>query len=251
MNKNPLSWSCSDVGMWLSSINCSGAREIFKFHGIDGKDLLQLTDLDLRVDLKFKRVHDRKYLLRCIHELKLSLFAVIEVFYANDVCRIRISDLETYTFEKLRRDAARFWGLDSEACVVQDQEGFVLGNFSVAPFFDSSNRQQEPVFLIPAMPGQEMMQQEREMGAEEEMNEDRPQLRPDPEEVRPPYLEVEKQLLNKPRQAPTQRRQTEPKKPPQEPEHGKASPQDSARSRKAGGRSDDEEDLQSVLTLMK
>ena len=247
--------------MWLSSINCSGAREIFKFHGIDGKDLLQLTDLDLRVDLKFKRVHDRKYLLRCIHELKLGLFAVIEVFYANDVCRIRISDLETYTFDKLRRDAARFWGLDSEGCVVQDQEGFILGNFPVAPFFDSSNRQQEPVFLIPSMPGQDQPLAGMREGApdegEDDLNEDR-QLRGEAEEIRAPYLEVEKQMLNKPRQgpAPTQRKPTP--SGGKKGQHGQGKeveqpkPSTSVPTRSPeGARSDDEDELQSVLTLMK
>jgi len=244
MNKNPLSWTASDVGLWLSSISCSGARDIFKFHGIDGKDLLQLSDLDLRVDLKFKRVHDRKYLLRKIAELRLSLFAVVEVFYANDVCRIRVADLETYTFEKLRRDAARYWGVDAEACVVQDQEGFVLGSFPVASFFDSSNRQQEPVFLIPAMPGEEpplqRLPEPLHSEADEEGNEDRAI-----EEARPPYLEAEKQLLGQKKR---------PGKSSKKPEAGKPhphSPPDSARGKKPGPRSDDEDDLQTVLTLMK
>ena len=242
MNKNPLSWTASDVGLWLSSINCSGAREIFKFHGIDGKDLLQLSDLDLRVDLKFKRVHDRKYLLRKITELRLSLFAVVEVFYANDVCRIRVADLESYTFDKLRKDAARYWGVDSEACVVQDHEGFVLGSFPVASFFDSSNRQQEPVFLIPAIPGEEphmqRLQEPLRSEGDEEVNEDR-----GIEEVHAPYLEAEKQLLGQ------KKRQTKSKK--QEAEAKRGSPLDSARSKKPGQRSDDEDDLQTVLTLMK
>jgi hypothetical protein len=245
MNKNPLSWTASDVGLWLSSINCSGARDIFKFHGIDGKDLLQLSDLDLRVDLKFKRVHDRKYLLRKITELRLGLFAVIEVFYANDVCRIRVADLESYTFEKLRKDAARYWGVESEACVVQDQEGFVLGSFPVASFFDSSNRQQEPVFLIPAMPGEEphlqRLPEPLHSEADEEVNEDRAL-----EEAHPPYLEAEKQLLGQ-KKRPVKRA----KKPETEGKPHASSPQDSARSKKPGPRSDDEDDLQTVLTLMK
>lgn len=243
MNKNPLSWTASDVGLWLSSISCSGARDIFKFHGIDGKDLLQLSDLDLRVDLKFKRVHDRKYLLRKIAELRLSLFAVVEVFYANDVCRIRVADLEAYTFEKLRRDAARYWGVDAEACVVQDQEGFVLGSFPVASFFDSSNRQQEPVFLIPAMPGEEPLQRLPEplhSEADEEGNEDGAV-----EEARPPYLEAEKQLLGQ------KKRPAKSAKKPEESKPHPRSPQDSARGKKPGHRSDDEDDLQTVLTLMK
>jgi hypothetical protein len=68
--KNPSSWTASNVVEWMSAIQCSNAREVFLFKGIEGNDLLQLTDPDLRFDLKFRRIHDRKYILREIQNLR-------------------------------------------------------------------------------------------------------------------------------------------------------------------------------------
>ena len=147
MQKNPIEWTVSEVLSWLSSINCVGAHEIFQYHSIEGKDLLQITDTDLRFDFKIKRVHDRKYLLRCIQDLKNSYSAIIEVEYSNQHCSIRISDINTYTFDQLRRDTARNFGIHPEKAALKDKKGVIWGSVSVAYIFDSNLRQQEPVFL--------------------------------------------------------------------------------------------------------
>lgn len=125
MSRNPLQWSVSDVVQWLHVINCSGAQDVFLYHGVDGKDLLQLTDADLRFDFKFKRVHDRKFILRQVQELKNLNSAVIEVQYRELTCSVRISDLQTYSFENLRKDSARFFGLDEDKVTIQDKHGLV------------------------------------------------------------------------------------------------------------------------------
>ncbi|CAG9334933.1 unnamed protein product [Blepharisma stoltei] len=147
MIRNPLQWSVSDVVQWLQVINCSGAQEVFVYHGVEGKDLLQLTDADLRFDFKFKRVHDRKYILRKIQELKNINSAIIEVQFGTQVCAVRISDLHSYTFENLRKDVARYFGVDEEKVIIQDKHGLVWGSISVACIFDSNLRQEEAVYL--------------------------------------------------------------------------------------------------------
>ncbi|CAG9311920.1 unnamed protein product [Blepharisma stoltei] len=147
MIRNPLEWSVSDVVHWLQVINCSGAQEVFMYHGVEGKDLLQLTDSDLRFDFKFKRIHDRKYILRKIQELKNINSAVIEVQFRDQTCSVRISDLQSYTFENLRKDAARYFGIDEEKAIIQDRHGLVWGSISVACIFDSNLRQEEALYL--------------------------------------------------------------------------------------------------------
>lgn len=147
MRKNPLKWSVQDVSAWLGYINCRNARDIFLHHGIEGKDLLSLTDADLRFDLKFKRLHDRKYMLRMIAELKSSLIAVIEVLHQSQACRVRVSDPTAYTFDHLRCDVTRFWGLDEDEYVLQDSQGLLWGSVPSSCLFDSDLKQQEVVFL--------------------------------------------------------------------------------------------------------
>ena len=137
----------SEVLSWLSSINCSGAHEIFQYHSIEGKDLLQISDTDLRVDFKIKRVHDRKYILRCIQDLKNSHRVIIEVEFADQQCSIRIPDVNTYSFENLRKDAARIFAVHPEKTVLVDKKGVVWGSVGISCIFDSNLRQQEPIFL--------------------------------------------------------------------------------------------------------
>ena len=79
MINNSYNWTASDVAQWLSVIQCSNAREIFLFHGVEGKDLLKLTDADLRFDLQCRRIHDRKYILRKIQYLRNLTATNVEV----------------------------------------------------------------------------------------------------------------------------------------------------------------------------
>lgn len=147
MQKNPIQWSVTEVLSWLTHINCSGAHDIFQYHSIEGKDLIQLTDTDLRFDFKIKRVHDRKYLLRSIQDLKNSFTTIIEVEFNTQHCRIRIPDVTSYTFDSLRKDAARYFGVNGEKSVLKDRKGIVWGNVCINCIFDNNLRQQEPVFL--------------------------------------------------------------------------------------------------------
>jgi hypothetical protein len=119
-------------------------------HAIEGKDLLVLTDADLRTDLKFKRLHDRKYILRKIAELKVALVAVVEVTYLDQVCRVRVGDPTSYTFELLRCDATHFWGFDEDVFVLKDSHGLLWGAVPINCIFDSDLNQLEPVLLVHA-----------------------------------------------------------------------------------------------------
>lgn len=147
MQRSPVNWSSGEVSHWLFSINCGSAVEMFEFHGIEGKDLLELTEEDLRLDFKLTRVHDRKYLMRKIKELKNLHSATVEVEFEGYLCYVRVSDLDSYTFDQLRKDTATYFGVSKELAFLEDKHGLLWGSLGVGCIFDSSLRQQEPVHL--------------------------------------------------------------------------------------------------------
>jgi hypothetical protein len=83
-----------------------------------------------------------------ISELKTSLIAVIEVIHQSKACRVRINDPSTYTFDHLRCDASRFWGVDEDEFVLQDSQGQLWGSMPTSCLFDNDLKQQEGVFLV-------------------------------------------------------------------------------------------------------
>jgi hypothetical protein len=126
---------------------CSNAREVFLFKGIEGNDLLQLTDPDLRFDLKFRRIHDRKYILREIQNLRNLKTTTVEVLYGERVCRIRLPDLNAYTFDMVRKDAIIYFKISQEDLVLLDSHGLSWSCVQIACLFDSNLKQLETVYL--------------------------------------------------------------------------------------------------------
>lgn len=174
MIKNPYNWAASDVAQWLSVIQCSNAREIFLFHGIEGKDLLQLTDADLRFDLQFRRIHDRKYILRKIQDLRNLTTTTVEIRYGDRVCRIRVADLHAYTFDMLRKDAARYFQMIEEESVILDSHGLPWGSVPIACLFDSNLKQLETVYLEDNRFEERKQSRFITEGDQEDFNEDNP-----------------------------------------------------------------------------
>lgn len=174
MIKNPYNWTASDVAQWLSVIQCSNAREIFLFHGIEGKDLLQLSDADLRFDLQFRRIHDRKYILRKIQDLRNFTTTTVEIRYGDRVCRIRVADIHAYTFDMLRRDAARYFQIIEEESVILDSHGFPWGSVPIACLFDSNLKQLESVYLEDNRSEERKQSRFMTEGDQEDFNEDNP-----------------------------------------------------------------------------
>mmetsp|Transcript_34514 Transcript_34514/g.39099 ORF Transcript_34514/g.39099 Transcript_34514/m.39099 type:complete len:86 (+) Transcript_34514:33-290(+) len=67
---NALTWNNDDVIWWLLQINFPDYRAPFREHQITGQDLFQLTETDLKVDLRVNTLHDRKALIKAISKLK-------------------------------------------------------------------------------------------------------------------------------------------------------------------------------------
>jgi hypothetical protein len=174
MIKNPYNWTASDVAQWLSVIQCSNAREIFLFHGIEGKDLLQLSDADLRFDLQFRRIHDRKYILRKIQDLRNFATTTVEIRYGDRVCRIRVADIHAYTFDMLRKDAARYFKIIEEESVILDSHGFPWGSVPIGCLFDSNLKQLEAVYLEDNRSEERKQSRLITEGDQEDFNEDNP-----------------------------------------------------------------------------
>ena len=69
-------WKNQDVLEFLELAGMSELVEIFKRHRITGKDLVQLTEKELKQDLLITELHLRKKLMR--HLMKMRSLAGIE-----------------------------------------------------------------------------------------------------------------------------------------------------------------------------
>lgn len=68
-------WTTDDVYQWLrSEIGEDAINKEFLFaHEINGRDLIDLTEDNLKYDLKIIKLHDRKVIMRAICNLMKSL----------------------------------------------------------------------------------------------------------------------------------------------------------------------------------
>lgn len=108
---------------------------------------MQISEADLRLDLRFQRLHDRKYLLRAIESLKRSCITFITVKYACEIIKIRIKDPSQYDFCQLSHDCALILSLDEDEVILSDRHGNVLGSGNVSIIFNSEMNQVESVYL--------------------------------------------------------------------------------------------------------
>ena len=65
-----LKWKNSQVLSYLETYKMSGMIDIFKSHHINGKDLLSLTERELKDELSITNLHARKKLFRHIAKLQ-------------------------------------------------------------------------------------------------------------------------------------------------------------------------------------
>jgi hypothetical protein len=66
-------WKNNDVITFLSRVNFTKHSQQFKQHSINGKDLLTLTDTEMRDELGITVIHERKKIKRLLNKLLLPL----------------------------------------------------------------------------------------------------------------------------------------------------------------------------------
>ena len=66
-------WKNNDVITFLSRINFNKHLQQFKQHNINGKDLLALTDTEMKDELGITVIHERKKIKRLLSKLLLPL----------------------------------------------------------------------------------------------------------------------------------------------------------------------------------
>ena len=148
MARNPTQWTVDEVVHWLQQLGFPHLEDLVRYHCLDGSDLLQLGDADLRFDFKLKQVHERKHLLRSIEQLKSQSAAMLAVEYKREISTLRVQDIHSYSFQQLREDAAKAFGLRHHRVLLQDTRGSVWAGPSVSCLFDHALVQHEPVFLV-------------------------------------------------------------------------------------------------------
>jgi hypothetical protein len=81
-NSNILEWSNTDVINWLTTLNNNSIsinyKQAFIDHGLNGEDLIDLTEDNLKYDLKVIKLHDRKYIMRSIRDLMKNFIKCFE-----------------------------------------------------------------------------------------------------------------------------------------------------------------------------
>lgn len=147
MTKSPLQWTSEQVAGWLESVAFSHIVGVVKRHSLSGRDLLELTDAELRSEFKLNRVHERKVLLRLLERLARDVCVNVRVEFGECVCTIRVQNLQLYGFNMLREDAARAFQVPCERAVLRDRAGIVWVGGRVACIFNEQWVQSEPVFL--------------------------------------------------------------------------------------------------------
>jgi hypothetical protein len=118
---NPINkWTNRDVITYIEQIGLSELSVILHQHDIRGKDLLSLTDAEIKHDLQITNLHHRKKLLRNIQKLndidyysgKLSNYIffnfaldyIVKVMYFCKEARFRIADPQQYSLADLLED---------------------------------------------------------------------------------------------------------------------------------------------------
>jgi hypothetical protein len=80
-------WKSHDVITFLTRIDFAKHIQLFKQHNISGKDLLSLTDLEMKNELGISIIHERKKLVRLLNKLSLPMPG-IAVIRENSHCLV-------------------------------------------------------------------------------------------------------------------------------------------------------------------
>ena len=129
--KSPWEWSNSEVIEFLQRINLCSAVKDFQNYGINGKDLLELTENDLRSDFRFLRVHDRKSLIRSVSDLRKSCALCICINFSADYLYFRIGDINLYDFDTLLNDCSKVLHIPSQNLIIKDSNNIIMGSGKV------------------------------------------------------------------------------------------------------------------------
>lgn len=145
--KSPYIWDTQEVAQFINTLGISGASDKILAHNIEGRDLMDLSEADIRNDLGFDRIHERKYLMRALQDLKNGSVWFVKVLTASGLIRIRIDSPKNYTFLNLTSDVSRFLGLSASSSLIQDSQGNVWGDSDLSLIFDSSSNQKEDLYF--------------------------------------------------------------------------------------------------------
>jgi hypothetical protein len=125
--KNIYLWTKEDVLNWLGDeigfdrIN----KELFIHHEIDGNDLIDLTEDNLKYDLKIMKLHDRKFILRCICDLLRNIVDQHEIISKKQ----KIQPERVNSFKILPNEKVQF---QSQACMkTEEQMSPVMKKFNL------------------------------------------------------------------------------------------------------------------------
>ena len=107
-------WKNNDVINYLKQIKLEILCSKFEEHNINGKDLLMLTNDDLRFDIDIKNLHIRKKLLRHIDKLRRSSidYVFVKVMYFSKEAKFKVFDKDKFTLESLLVDCQHCYKLD-------------------------------------------------------------------------------------------------------------------------------------------
>lgn len=120
-NSHPSLWQNEDVIKWLFDIDLTSAVKPFSYHNLDGTDLEEVTEADL-TQIGIKKLHDRKYLIRCIKKLfgRREAYLVVknraerDRILVNDI-RVRLLNFEQITFGQVLDQCLRIWHLQAHS----------------------------------------------------------------------------------------------------------------------------------------
>jgi hypothetical protein len=81
--------------------------------------------------------------MRAIEDLKRNVFVYVEVGYGPESCRVRLPDIDSYSFETLRYDCAKYFGINESLVVLKDEGGNVWGIGPINCILDANYNQTE------------------------------------------------------------------------------------------------------------
>lgn len=144
--KSPYLWDTHEVANFLNTLGIPAASAKALAHNIQGRDLMELSEAEIRNDLGLERVHERKYLIRALQDIKNGCFWLVKVITAKGAVRIRIDSPKNYTFDRLNIDISRLLGLNYKESAILDSQGNIWGQTDLSIVFDSNSDQKEGLY---------------------------------------------------------------------------------------------------------
>jgi hypothetical protein len=144
--KSPYLWDTQEVAAFIYTLGIPAASSNALVHSIQGRDLMELSEAEIRNDLGLERVHERKYLIRALQDIKNGCVWFVKVISAKGALRIRFDSPNNYTFESLNKDVSRLLGLNYKESSILDSQGNCWGETDLSIVFDSKADQKERLY---------------------------------------------------------------------------------------------------------